>query len=156
VFRRLLFVIWFFFFWLLYCLSLYDLQLVIVTLVSSKLFLIMNVPDKKLFQKKVVRITLFSINDIDEVVLYAINVFFCVVFLFCLSSSCVLCTQCCQPVSLDCPFLISLCSKVYLEEKQQIPNSVLKYLRDLEVKDTTDTHMSAYNFCKLGGWRSIA
>ena len=73
MFRRLLFVIWFFFFWLLYCLSLYDLQLVIVTLVSSKLFLIMDVPDKKLFQKKVVRITLFSINDIDEVVLYAIN-----------------------------------------------------------------------------------
>jgi hypothetical protein len=36
----------------LYCLSLYDLQLVIVTLVSSKLFLIMSVPDKKLFQKK--------------------------------------------------------------------------------------------------------
>ena len=33
----------------------------------------MSVPDKKLFQKKVVRITFFIINDIDEVVLYAIN-----------------------------------------------------------------------------------
>ena len=72
-FRRSLFVIWSLFFWLLYCLSLYDLQLVIATLVSSKLFLIMSISDKKLFQKKVVRITFFIINDIDEVVLYAIN-----------------------------------------------------------------------------------
>ena len=31
----------------------------------------------------------------------------CVVFLFCLSSSCVLCTLGWMPVSLDCPFLVA-------------------------------------------------
>ena len=85
-------------------------------------------------------------------------IFFCVVFLFCLSSSCVLCIRCYQPVSLNCPFLIypSVFSNVYLEEKQQIPISILKYLNELQETDTTDTQMTDYNIGVHFGIRGCA
>ena len=58
---------------------------------------------KKRYQQLLFHLKCKIINKQFAYSMFLIFLAFCVVFFFCLSSSCVLCTQCCQ-----CPFLIAL------------------------------------------------